>query len=217
MARRLVRILRERGLWGASLGHFSSNYNFYFILAWLPQYLVTVRGFSIQIMAGIAGGAYLINAIAAFIGGWAIDRWIRAGGSLNRIYKGIMGLSHVASIAAMAGMALLPVKGSIACLFVYEIVLGLASPGVFAIPQIMAGPKAAGRWVGVQNTCGNLAGVLAPAITGVLIDATGSFTSAFCARKPRECIGGRGLGIHSAANLVTALESRRCSPRPRLT
>jgi MFS family permease len=174
-----TRILRERGLWGASLGHFSSNYNFYFILAWLPEYLVTVRGFSMQVMAGIAGGAYLINAIAAFVSGWAIDRWVRAGGSLSRIYKGVMGLSHVASIAAMAGMALLPVKGSIACLFVYEIVLGLASPGVFAIPQIMAGPKAAGRWVGVQNTFGNLAGILAPAITGVLIDATGSFTSAF--------------------------------------
>jgi cyanate permease len=50
---------------------------------------------------------------------------------------------------------------------------------VFAIPQIMAGPKAAGRWVGVQNTCGNLAGILAPAITGILVDATGNFTSAF--------------------------------------
>ena len=173
------RILRERGLWGASLGHFSSNYNFYFILAWLPEYLVTVRGFSMQVMAEVAGGAYLINAVAAFVSGWAVDRWIGAGGSINKIYKGIMGLSHVASIAAMAGMALLPVKGSIACLFAYEIVLGLASPGVFAIPQIMAGPTATGRWVGVQNTCGNLAGILAPAITGVLVDATGSFTSAF--------------------------------------
>jgi MFS family permease len=174
-----ARILRERGLWGASLGHFSSNYNFYFILAWLPEYLVTVRGFSMQVMAEVAGGAYLINAVAAFVSGWAVDRWIGAGGSINKIYKGIMGLSHAASIAAMAGMALLPVKGSIACLFAYEIVLGLASPGVFAIPQIMAGPTAAGRWVGVQNTCGNLAGILAPAITGVLVDATGSFTSAF--------------------------------------
>jgi MFS family permease len=174
-----ARILSERGLWGASLGHFSSNYNFYFILAWLPAYLVTVRGFSMQVMAEVAGGAYLINAIAAFVSGWAVDRWIGAGGSVNRTYKGIMGLSHVASIAAMAGMALLPVAGSIACLFAYEIVLGLASPGVFAIPQIMAGPTAAGRWVGVQNTCGNLAGILAPAITGILIDATGSFSSAF--------------------------------------
>jgi MFS family permease len=172
-------ILRERGLWGASLGHFSSNYNYYFILAWLPEYLVTARGFSLQVMAGVAGVAYLINAVAAFVSGWATDRWVRAGGSVNRTYKAIMAMSHVASLAAMAGMVLLPIKGSIACLFAYEVVLGVASPGVFAIPQIMAGPKAAGRWVGVQNTCGNLAGILAPAITGILVDATGNFTSAF--------------------------------------
>jgi len=58
-------------------------------------------------------------------------------------------------------------------------VVGLSSPGVFAIPQILAGPTAAGRWVGVQNTCGNVAGILAPQLTGILVDATGSFTSAF--------------------------------------
>jgi len=174
-----TRILRERGLWGASLGHFSSNYNFYFILAWLPEYLVSVRGFSMQVMAGVAGVAYLINAISALVSGWAIDRWVRAGGSISRTYKGVMALSHVISIAAMAGMVLLPVRGSVACLFAYEVVLGLASPGVFAIPQIMAGPTAAGRWVGVQNTCGNVAGILAPLLTGVLVDATGSFASAF--------------------------------------
>jgi cyanate permease len=174
-----TRILRERGLWGASLGHFSSNYNFYFILAWLPEYLVSVRGFSMQVMAGVAGVAYLINAISALVSGWAIDRWVRAEGSISRTYKGVMALSHVISIAAMAGMVLLPVRGSVACLFAYEVVLGLASPGVFAIPQIMAGPTAAGRWVGVQNTCGNVAGILAPLLTGVLVDATGSFASAF--------------------------------------
>jgi MFS family permease len=174
-----AQILRERGLWGASLGHFASNYNLYFILAWLPVYLVSVRGFSMQAMAGVAGLAYLINAIAALASGWAVDRWVRAGGSVSGIYKGIMALSHVASIAAIGGMVLLPVKGSVACLFAYQVVLGAASPGVFAIPQIMAGPKAAGRWVGVQNTCGNFAGILAPVITGILVDATGNFTSAF--------------------------------------
>jgi MFS family permease len=103
----LLQIRRERGLWGASLGHFASNYNYHFILAWLP------------------------------------------------------------------------LQGSIGCLFAYQVVVGLSSPGVYAIPQIMAGPTAAGPWVGVQNTCGNVAGMLAPMITGMLVDATGSFTSAF--------------------------------------
>jgi MFS family permease len=38
-------ILRQRGLWGASLGHFAANYNFYFCLSWLPYYLVKSRDF----------------------------------------------------------------------------------------------------------------------------------------------------------------------------
>jgi hypothetical protein len=81
----------------------------------------------------------------------------------------------------LIGMALLPVGPSIACLFAYMAVMAFAAPATFAIPHILAGPVAAGRWVGVQSTCGNLAGVFASFITGVLIDATGNFQSAFVA------------------------------------
>jgi nitrate/nitrite transporter NarK len=172
-------ILRQRGLWGASLGHFAANYNFYFCLSWLPYYLVKSRDFSMSSMAGLLGSAYLINALAGLAGGWFCDVWIRGGRSANVIYKGTMALNHIVSIAAMIGMALLPLQGSIACLFAYEVVLGLSSPGIYAIPQIMAGPAATGRWVGVQNACGNLAGIFAPMLTGILRDVTGSFTSAF--------------------------------------
>jgi len=174
-----AQILRERGLWGTSIGLFASNYNFYFILAWLPDYLVKARGFSIGSMAGVAGAAYLINALTALASGWAIDRWVASGRSASLAYKTTMVLNHVASIAAMAGMALLPVRGCIASLFAYEVVLGMSSPGIYAISQIMAGPAATGRWVGVQNTCGNFAGILAPFLTGILVDASGSFSSAF--------------------------------------
>ncbi len=172
-------ILRQRGLWGASLGHFAANYNFYFCLSWLPYYLVKSRDFSMSSMAGLLGSAYLINALAGLAGGWFCDVWIRSGRSANVIYKGTMALNHIVSIAAMIGMAVLPLQGSIACLFAYEVVLGLSSPGIYAIPQIMAGPAATGRWVGVQNACGNLAGIFAPMLTGILRDVTGSFTSAF--------------------------------------
>jgi MFS family permease len=139
-------ILKQRGLWGASLGLFSSNYNFYFILAWLPDYLAA---------------------------------WTRSGRSPNTFYKSLMAFAHIASIGAMIGMVVLPVTGCIACLCLFEIGVGLSSPGVYAIPQIIAGPTATGRWVGVQNACGNLAGILAPLLTGILLDATGHFSSAF--------------------------------------
>jgi MFS family permease len=172
-------ILRQAGLWGASLGHFASNYNFYFILAWLPDYLVRERGFSMQGMATVAGIAYLINATSALAAGWAVAAWTRSGRSPNAFYKSIMAFAHLVSMGTMVGMVLLPIQGSIACLCLFQFAVGVSSPGTYAIPQIIAGPQAAGRWVGVQNACGNLAGVFAPAITGLLLDATGTFLSAF--------------------------------------
>jgi MFS family permease len=172
-------ILSRRELWGASLGHFASNYGYYFIVSWLPFYLVKSRGFSMGSMVAIASWAYLLNALSALAMGWLADRWIRAGRSPTLVYKGIMAANHLAGIACMIGMIMLPASGSIAALFVFEIVSGCSYPGLFAIPQILAGPRASARWVGVQNAAGNVAGLIAPAITGVLVDQTGLFDVAF--------------------------------------
>jgi len=174
-----MQILRERGLWGAALGHFCGNWNFYFILAWLPTYLVKSRGFTMQEMAYVATSAYAINAIAALSAGWAIDAWVRRGGSRTFANKLPMGLAHILGIGCMVGIAVLPQQASLASLYIYEVFLGFSSPGYFSIPQIIAGPSAAARWVGFQNKIGNVPGILAPTITGMLVDATGSYLSAF--------------------------------------
>ena len=172
-------ILKQRALWGASLGHFSSNYTFYFMLSWLPLYLVRERGFSNLQMSQLASSAYLVNAVFAIAGGWAIDRYIARSGSTNFTYKLVMGATHLGAIACMLCMALGPRPVALASIFVYQALCGVQSPGVFAISQILAGPAAAGRWVGIQNTLGNLAGVIAPALTGFIVEWTGHFTLAF--------------------------------------
>ena len=172
-------ILRQRALWGAALGLFSANYSFFFILAWLPFYLIKARGFSIESMAWTASWAYLLNAIFALLTGWLTDRWIKARRSGNMAYKSVMAVNHLLGIACMAAMLLLPAKGMIAALFVYEVMGGVAAPGLYAIPQIFAGPHASGRWVGVHNCVGVMPGILAPAITGLLVEATGQFSVAF--------------------------------------
>ena len=172
-------LLRQRGLWGSALGHFSSNYTYYFMLSWLPFYLVRERGFSTTDMAQLAGGAYLLNALCAVTAGRCIDRFIGAGGSPNSGYKSIMIAAHLGAVACMLGMALGPRSLALGCMFVYQALCGAASPGVFAVAQILAGPSATGRWVGIQNTVGNFAGILAPALTGALIERSGHFTGAF--------------------------------------
>jgi len=172
-------ILRKRALWGASLGHFSSNYGYYFLLSWMPYYLVRDRGFSTTGMAEVAGSAYVVTALSALAAGWAIDRHVTRGGSRNWAYKSLMAAAHAGAVVCMLGIAIGPRPVAILLIYVYQALTGAASPGVFAIPQILAGPRAAGRWVGVQNSMGNFAGVVAPAVTGFLIAATGRFTWAF--------------------------------------
>jgi cyanate permease len=56
---------------------------------------------------------------------------------------------------------------------------GVYTSNLWAITQSLAGPRAAGKWTSFQNGFGNLAGVLAPSLTGFVVDRTGEFFLAF--------------------------------------
>jgi MFS family permease len=171
-------ILRQPSLWGTALGLFSTNYAFYFILSWLPYYVVRERGFSTGEMASLTGSAYLVAALCSIIAGWAIDRYVRSG-QANIAYKSVMVVAHLGTVACMLCIAFASQSWAIGGIFAYQILTGSAAAGVFAIPQILAGPTASARWIGIQNCCGNLAGVVAPALTGLLVEETHHFVAAF--------------------------------------
>jgi MFS family permease len=172
-------ILAQPSLWGTALGLLSSNYVFYFMLTWMPYYLVRERGFSTVEMAQIAGFAYVINALSAITAGWIQDRLIRRGFSANGVYKVTMAIAHLGFVACMVTMAMGARPLALAAMFFYQFLCGAQSPGVYAVPQILAGPSATGRWVGIQNSVGSFAGVVAPAATGFLVGTTHHFTAAF--------------------------------------
>ncbi len=71
-------LLRVRSAWGTFLGHFCGNYFWFFLLTWLPSYLVKERHFSIQEMADISSLAFLAVACTTVFAGWISDRWIAA-------------------------------------------------------------------------------------------------------------------------------------------
>jgi nitrate/nitrite transporter NarK len=121
----------------------------------------------------------LVNAISAFVAGWAIDRFLARGGSANFGYKLVMAAAHLGSVVCMLTMAMGSPRLALISLFVYQALCGASSPGVYAMCQILAGPRASGRWVGIQNSLGNLPGIVAPWLTGFIIQTTGHYTNAF--------------------------------------
>ncbi len=172
-------ILRRRELWGASFCHFSFAYVFYFVISWLPLYLVKARGFSVGQMAELGGVVYLVFAASAQASGWISDRWMRAGASDTRVRKTFAIAAHVGCATCMLGCALGGPAIIIAALLGAGVCFGFNNPTIFATGQTLAGPRAAGKWIAVQNCIGNIAGILAPIVTGLAIDRSGQFTAAF--------------------------------------
>ena len=62
---------------------------------------------------------------------------------------------------------------SMALLVLACLAFGIYTSNLFAITQTLAGPRAAGKWTSFQNGFGNFAGVLAPWLTGTVVDQTG--------------------------------------------
>ena len=175
----MLAILRRREAWGASIGHFCGNYAFYFVIWWLPLYLVKARGFSVPQMAMLGGLIYLVYAASCQVTGWLTDLWTRTGASANRVRKTFIVASGLGSAAAMLGCAFGDATVCVASLFAAAVFFGFGTPNIYAIAQILAGPRAAGNWVGVQNCLGNISGVVCPLVTGFVVERTGEFFWSF--------------------------------------
>jgi MFS family permease len=174
-------ILRQRAVWGACFGQFCCTYAFYFVLGWLPLYLVKSRGFSVVEMSQVAGVVYVVQAVFATSTGFLSDRWILAGQTPTIARKTFIVVSCCGVTVCMLLVAQAPPAFAVACLIASGAFFGLQAPMVHIIAQTLAGPRAAGQWMGVQNFGGNSAGIVAPIITGFIVDRTGSFHWAFAA------------------------------------
>ena len=165
----------QRSWWGACVGHFSGNYLIYFLLTWMPFYLVRERNFSMNKMARIGGVAFLLCALASLLSGPIVDRWIASGTSPTRVHKTMLVVGLVGSGLLLVLCVLATPVLSIVLLLAGSGFYGLSNPHIFACAQALAGPRAAGKWMGLQNFVGNFAGIVAPALTGFLVDRTHHF------------------------------------------
>jgi MFS family permease len=173
------RLLARWPLWSMSIAHIASNYVFYFLLAWLPLYLVKSRGLNLGTMTLLATLGYAVQAIAALAFGSLSDWWTARGYSEGRVRRAMMFAGQLLAAVAVLGLAYATSTiqiGALLCLA--GIATGALSLNTYAVAQMFAGPRAAGSWVGAQNAIGNLSGIFGPILTGVIVDSAG-YTTAF--------------------------------------
>ena len=172
-------LLKRRQVWVTCGGLFCFNYAYYFLLTWLPSYLVNERHFSMKAMAVYGALPYAATAVASLTAGWATDRAISRGSTADRTRKpaAISGLLISAFFLPIAALASL--QTAMVCLVIAFAAIGVFTANAWAITQTMAGKEAAGTWTGFQNAVGNMGGVVAPILTGWSVAQTGSYVTAF--------------------------------------
>jgi len=173
------KLCRRRPVIFTALGLFCSNYFWYFLLTWLPPYLEEARHFSKTKMALYGSLAYFLIAVSAVTAGRVSDLWIARGGTPNRVRKTFIGAGLTLSTLILPVAVVHDDRAAMALLMLTCLSYGLYTSNIYAVTQTLAGPRAAGKWTGLQNGFGNLAGVAAPWLTGWVVDRTGHFYLAF--------------------------------------
>ncbi|MGI8962768.1 MAG: MFS transporter [Bryobacteraceae bacterium] len=173
-------LLSKRAFLGSALGLFGGNYTWYFLLTWLPYYFENERHYTRGRLALIASLPFWAVAVSSIFFGSLADALIRRGrkaGGVRQFFAaaGLVGCCAFLLPALLVGEAFL----SNFFLILACVSLAMFSSSNWALTQHLSGPIAAGKWTSLQNCIGNFAGIVAPYVTGVVLQKTHSFFAAF--------------------------------------
>lgn len=175
----MLQICGRRDAWGTFLGNFCHNYAWYFLLTWLPSYLVMERHISMKLMAVLVSLPFWGSAFSSLLGGWISDRWIAHGATPTLVRKTFVVSGFLMATLMFPAVIVRDLRIAMVFLIAAYLAFGLITSNHWAITQTLAGPLASGKWTGLQNGIANLAGMVAPFATGLIVAKTGSFQLAF--------------------------------------
>jgi MFS family permease len=173
-------LLRNRKVWGLTIGFAAYGYSFYLFLTWLPNYLVQSLHMSILKSAGYAAVPWIFATIADLaVGGWLIDRLIARGYDDTLVRKTVLIVGMLLGLAVFGATLTTSPVWAIVWISVALSGLAAAAPVGWSIPSLIAPRGGTASIGGVMNFFNNLMGVVAPITTGYIVGATNSFSDAF--------------------------------------
>jgi MFS transporter, ACS family, D-galactonate transporter len=175
-------LLRNRKVWGLTIGFAAYGYSFYLFLTWLPNYLVQSMHMSILKSAGFTAIPWICATVAGLgVGGWLIDHLIARGYDETPVRKTVLVLGMLLGLAVFGATVTTNPVWAIVWISVALSGLAAASPVGWSIPSLIAPRGGTGTIGGIMNFLNNMMGVVAPVTTGYIVGATGSFVGAFLA------------------------------------
>lgn len=173
-------LLRQRKVWGLSLGLAGAGYVLWMLLTWLPGYMQTSMNQSVLqsgIYAAVPALAMFVSELT--IGGWWVDRVIGRGANADKVRKGVLVAGMIVALFTVgAAFSNSPIV-AITWIAIGSAGIALVYVTSNSLPALIAPEGSAGSLAAIVNCVNLLAGVAAPIVTGFIVDATGHFVYAF--------------------------------------
>lgn len=166
-------------VWAIIIGHFCNNWGLYVLLSWLPSYFASQLGVNLRSVWIFVAPPWIASFLCGNIAGWIADRMVVSGYSVTFTRKSLQTIGFLGP--ALALFALAGTTDAVTAVVLLSIGLGLAS-FTFAgagCNHLDVSPRHAGIIFGISNTAATVPGIVGVALTGFMVDQTGTFASAF--------------------------------------
>ena len=165
--------------WGLVIGYFGVIYVNWLFNTWLPGYLQMERHMSLTRVGWAAAIPYTFAVAGALSSGYLVDRLARRGMSLTNSRRVPACICLVAQTVFVMLAALISDNAvAIACLSGALFCGTAATTIAWAMISVLSPPSCTGSLGALQNFGGYVGGALAPMITGLIVQKTGSFVPA---------------------------------------
>ncbi|GAA5117869.1 MFS transporter [Pseudonocardia adelaidensis] len=158
-------VLRSGAVWRYAALFACFNMLNYGMITWVPSYLYEARGLSL-VAAGLSSAVpLLITAVSAVVGGWLMSRWFDDRARLLVV--------PVLAVSAVLLVLMLRAESTTAFTVFQSLAMafsGLATIGILGMPIRALPRELIGSGMGLVNTGGQVAGVLAPLVMGWLAE-----------------------------------------------
>jgi MFS family permease len=174
------RLLRNRKVWGLSLGFACYNYAFFMLLTWLPGYLEDQLHMSVLTGGLYAAVPWIVATLSdLLIGGLLVDRLIAAGRNPDRVRRSVLIGGMVVGLFVLGGATTHSPVLAVTFLSLGLGGLSASAPVGSSCVALIAPEGAVGAVGGILNFLSQLFVAAAPIVTGFLVDSTGSFAWGF--------------------------------------
>ena len=208
----LQQLLLRPTVLGIVAGHVAYTWNLFVLLSWLPSYFRDVHGVSIANSGLFAAAPWLTMFVVSNLAGTAAERMVRHGVSVTTTRK----IMQCGALIVSAGL-LLALRGvhspgaALTILCAAAGALACTAAGHMAVYLDVA-PRNGAVLFGFGNTFAAVPGIVGVAITGWLLDVTGTYLAAFVLTAIVSAVGALAFGLLVDARPSVGREAGRLEP-----